>query len=99
MKKGYQWDSMKRCQVCGKMLGTMESMGYYSFIRTKYCKDCAGYMKSLQNAASARKAYKNKKERRNLYEEEMQRLYERVELLTEENEALRELTVRLREEL
>lgn len=84
----------KRCQVCGKVISSIHDIGFnkYRHIRIKYCDDCREYMDSLHN----RNRQYDFKQRKKVADELKN---ERLGLLQEENELIRQRNIQLKEEI
>lgn len=83
---------VKYCQQCGAMIAQEQTCDYYRYIRLKYCPQCAADVRRRQIANSMRKARAAARERRELEREQMQ-------LTTKENELLRQIVQRQREQI
>lgn len=81
----------KYCQCCGKLISDINSADYFKHIRVKYCPDCRDMMKRFQSAERQYNFRQRKKQVNKLRDE-------RIQLLTEENELLRQRIIQLREE-
>ena len=83
----------KYCQCCGTLISDVNSpdCDYYKHIRIKYCDICRETMKKLQGAARQYDFRQRTKQTRKLRDE-------RLQLLEEENELLRERIICLREQ-
>lgn len=78
------------CKVCGKYLGNYLTGDYYKLIRQKYCDDCRPIITNNQKLFSN----KNNRKTRKLLVEELQ---EQLWLVKEENKALRELVLDIKD--
>lgn len=82
----------KRCQRCGRSISTDD---WYSFIRLKYCKQCAADVHREQKANWIRELRRKTREQNNLtkqlctaQQEEIERLRELLVIQRERNRAL-----------
>ncbi len=84
----------KYCQICGVLISDINAPGtdYYRHIPIKYCDHCRDMMNHLQGAARQRDYRQRKKKIRKLQDE-------RLQLLSEENELLKQYIIRLREQV
>lgn len=82
----------KYCQRCGALIAQEQNCDYYAYIRLKYCRPCAADVRRLQIAGYMRKARAEARERRELERQ-------RQQLTSQENELLRQLVQRQREQI
>ena len=85
---------IKRCQVCGKEISSIHDIGFnkYRHIRIKYCKGCRDYMEALHN----RNRQSDYKQRQKTVTDLQG---EKIGLLQEENELIRQRNLQLKEEI
>ena len=57
---------VKYCQQCGALIAREQECDYYSYIRLKWCRQCAVNVRRRQIAESMRKARAAARERREL---------------------------------
>ena len=82
----------KYCKRCGALIAREETCDYFAYIRLKYCRPCAADVRRMQIAESMRKARAAARERRQLEKEQQQ-------LTCKENDLLREIVQRQREQI
>lgn len=82
----------KYCKCCGKLISDINIDGtdFYRHIRVKYCSDCREIIKHYQGALRQYNFRQRNKQTQKLRDE-------KISLLAEENELLREYIIKLRE--
>lgn len=79
-----------RCSICGTSIGNINGDGnYFALIRTKYCPACKEPVRRDQNRLAQKAKRQRDKQARKLTDE-------RLKLLAEENNLLREQIKNLR---
>lgn len=79
-----------RCSICGTSIGNINGDGnYFALIRTKYCPACKEPVRRDQNRLAQKAKRQRDKQARKLTDE-------RLKLLAEENNLLREQIKELR---
>lgn len=81
----------KYCICCGTLISDINSADYFKHIRVKYCPTCRDLMKRYQSAARQYNFRQKQKQINKLRDD-------RLQLLAEENELLRQRIIQLREE-
>ena len=81
---------IKKCQRCGTVIGDAYNTDYYAYIRMKYCPECKKTVTNIQ-AAERMKKFRHKNRMMN------KAMKDRVQLLEQENELLRQRIIQLRE--
>lgn len=80
------------CDWCGAVLGNINGDGnFFALIRTKYCTQCRRFA-SAENHRAAQRAYRQRKKL------EKKLCMERLDLMAQENELLREKIRRMSED-
>ena len=86
---------VKLCKVCG---GVIEADDWYSYIRMKYCPECAKTMRRIQEAERLRKLREEKRREHALLRELCASQQAEIELLRAELLRQRERTAALKRE-
>ena len=86
--------SKKYCQVCGTVISDPASPDFnqYRHNRIKYCSYCAETMEKLHSNGRVADFRERSRQTRKLKDD-------RIQLLTEENELLRDMVISLREKI
>ena len=81
----------KYCQCCGILISDINEADYFRHIRVKYCDHCREAMKNYKNALRQYNFRQRKKQISKLRDA-------RIQMLSEENELLRQRLTALREQ-
>lgn len=81
---------IKYCCRCGAKISDINTADYYSHIRIKYCPECRDAAEKEQTALRVKALRKRRRSKNKL-------LDERLQLLEQENELLRNRVIELRE--
>lgn len=84
-------ENIKYCCRCGAKISDINTADYYSHIRIKYCPECRDAAEQEQTALRVKALRKRRRAKNKL-------LDERLQLLEQENELLRNRVIELREE-
>lgn len=74
---------IKRCKICGKVIGNIYETDYFSLIAIQYCEDCRK-QSDRQNSRIRSKKYREKKKL------ELEEAKKKAQAVQEENEELRQ---------
>ena len=89
---------VKRCKRCGKIISDVSSADWYSHIRVQYCENCRKQSDREKTAIRVAKLRERKKQKDKFRDKELELMRERVAILEEENELIRQRLIKSREE-
>lgn len=89
---------IKRCKRCGKIISDVSSADWYSHIRIQYCDACRKQSDREKTAIRVAKLRERKKQKDKFRDKELELMRERVAILEEENELIRQRLIKSREE-
>mgnify|MGYP003291365525 CR=1 FL=1 len=82
----------KYCERCGKIIGDAYNTDFFAYIRMKYCSDCREIVNKEQTAERVKRLRRRTREINKAKSDQL-------ELLKEENEMLRLMIIKMREQL
>ena len=89
---------VKRCKRCGKIISDVNYSDWYSHIRIQYCESCRKQSDREKTAIRVAKLRERKKQKDKFRDKELELMRERVAILEEENELIRQRLIKSREE-
>lgn len=89
---------IKRCKRCGKIISDINSSDWYSHIRIQYCDTCRKQSDREKTAIRVAKLRERKRQKDKFRDKELELMRERVAILEEENELIRQRLIKSREE-
>lgn len=89
---------IKRCKRCGKVISDINSSDWYSHIRIEYCDACRKQSDREKTAIRVAKLRERKRQKDKFRDKELELMRERVAILEEENELIRQRLIKSREE-
>lgn len=89
---------IKRCKRCGKIISDVNSSDWYSHIRIEYCEVCRKQSDREKTALRVAKLRERKRQKDKFRDMELELLREKVKMLEEENNLIRNKIIRQREE-
>ncbi len=89
---------IKRCKRCGKVISDINSSDWYSHIRIQYCDACRKQSDREKTAIRVAKLRERKRQKDKFRDKELELMRERVAILEEENELIRQRLIKSREE-
>lgn len=89
---------VKRCKRCGKIISDINSSDWYSHIRIQYCDACRKQSDREKTAIRVAKLRERKRQKDKFRDKELELMRERVAILEEENELIRQRLIKSREE-
>ncbi|MGN1037524.1 MAG: hypothetical protein ACI4PX_07100 [Ruminococcus sp.] len=89
---------IKRCKRCGKIISDINSSDWYSHIRIQYCDACRKQSDREKTAIRVAKLRERKRQKDKFRDKELELMRERVAILEEENELIRQRLIKSREE-
>ena len=89
---------IKRCKRCGKIISDINSSDWYSHIRIQYCDACRKQSDREKTAIRVAKLRERKKQKDKFRDKELELMRERVAILEEENELIRQRLIKSRED-
>ena len=89
---------IKRCKRCGKIISDINSSDWYSHIRIQYCDACRKQSDREKTAIRVAKLRERKRQKDQFRDKELELMRERVAILEEENELIRQRLIKSREE-
>ena len=89
---------IKRCKRCGKIISDINSSDWYSHIRIQYCDACRKQSDREKTAIRVAKLRERKRQKDKFRDKELEIMRERVAILEEENELIRQRLIKSREE-
>lgn len=90
---------IKRCKRCGKVISDIDSADWYSHIRIQYCDACRKQSDREKTAIRVAKLRERKRQKDKFRDQELELMRERVAILEEENELIRQRLIKSREEV
>ena len=91
-------NDIKRCKRCGKIISDINSSDWYSHIRIQYCDACRKQSDREKTAIRVAELRKRKRQKDKFRDKELELMRERVAILEEENELIRQRLIKSREE-
>ena len=89
---------VKRCKRCGKIIADVSAAGWYSHIRVQYGESCRKQSDREKTAIRVAKLRERKRQKDKFRDKELELMRERVAILEEENELIRQRLIKSREE-
>lgn len=89
---------IKRCKRCGKIISDINSSDWYSHIRIQYCDACRKQSDREKTAIRVAKLRERKRQKDKFRDKELELMRERVAILEEENELIRQRLIKSRED-
>lgn len=89
---------IKRCKRCGKIISDVSSADWYSHIRVQYCESCRKQSDREKTAIRVAKLRERKRQKDKFRDKELELMRERVAILEEENELIRQRLIKSRED-
>ena len=89
---------IKRCKRCGKIISDINYSDWYSHIRIQYCDACRKQSDREKTAIRVAKLRERKRQKDKFRDKELELMRERVAILEEENELIRQRLIKSREE-
>ena len=89
---------VKRCKRCGKIISDVSSADWYSHIRVQYCDACRKQSDREKTAIRVAELRKRKRQKDKFRDKELELMRERVAILEEENELIRQRLIKSRED-
>ncbi len=89
---------IKRCKRCGKIISDINSSDWYSHIRIQYCDACRKQSDREKTAIRVAKLRERKRQKDKFRDKELELMRERVAILEEENELIRQRIIKSRED-
>lgn len=89
---------IKRCKRCGKVISDINSSDWYSHIRIEYCDACRKQSDREKTAIRVAKLRERKRQKDKFRDKELELMRERVAILEEENELIRQRLIKSRED-
>lgn len=91
-------NDIKRCKRCGKIISDINSSDWYSHIRIQYCDACRKQSDREKTAIRVAKLRERKRQKDKFRDKELELMRERVAILEEENELIRQRIIKSRED-
>ncbi len=88
---------IKRCMRCGKIISDVNCNDWYSHIRIEYCDICRKQSDREKTALRVAKLRERKRRKDKFRDKELELLQEKVKMLEEENNLIRDRIIRQRE--
>lgn len=90
---------IKRCKRCGKVISNVNSADWYSHIRIQYCDACRKQSDREKTAIRVAKLRERKRQKDKFRDKELELMKQKVAMLEEENELIRQRLIKSREEV
>lgn len=90
---------IKRCKRCGKVISDIDSADWYSHIRIQYCDACRKQSDREKTAIRVAKLRERKRQKDKFRDQELELMKQKVAMLEEENELIRQRLIKSREEV
>lgn len=90
---------IKRCKRCGKVISNVNSADWYSHIRIQYCDACRKQSDREKTAIRVAKLRERKRQKDKFRDQELELMKQKVAMLEEENELIRQRLIKSREEV
>lgn len=90
---------IKRCKRCGKVISDIDSADWYSHIRIQYCNACRKQSDREKTAIRVAKLRERKRQKDKFRDQELELMKQKVAMLEEENELIRQRLIKSREEV
>lgn len=90
---------IKRCKRCGKIISDINSSDWYSHIRVQYCDACRKQSDREKTAIRVAKLRERKRQKDKFRDKELELMKQKVAMLEEENELIRQRLIKSREEV
>ena len=92
-------NDIKRCKRCGKVISDIDSADWYSHIRIQYCNACRKQSDREKTAIRVAKLRERKRQKDKFRDQELELMKQKVAMLEEENELIRQRLIKSREEV
>lgn len=90
---------IKHCKRCGKVISNIDSADWYSHIRIQYCDACRKQSDREKTAIRVAKLRERKRQKDKFRDQELELMKQKVAMLEEENELIRQRLIKSREEV